>query len=127
MDRLEEAMINLKNSEDASKEECMIKPASKLIGNILKILQKKDYIGEYEYIDDGKAGIYRVELKGNINDCKAIKPRYPVKKDEYTNWKKRYLPAERFGNLIVTTPKGVMTAEEAEERETGGRTIAYIY
>ncbi len=127
MDRLEEAMINLKNSEDASKKECTIKPASKLIGNILKILQKKDYIGEYEFIDNGKAGIYRVELKGNINDCKAIKPRYPVKKNEYADWKKRYLPAEGFGNLIVTTPKGLMTAEEAEERETGGRTIAYVY
>ncbi len=89
MDRLEEAMINLKNSEDASKKECVVKPASKLIGNILKILQKEDYIGDYEYVDDGKAGIYRIELIGRINNCRAIKPRYPVKKDEYTKWKKR--------------------------------------
>jgi len=127
MDRLGEAMINLKNSEEASKEECVIKPASKLIGNILKILQKKGYIGEYEFIEDGKAGIYRVMLKGTINDCKAIKPRYPVKKNEYSKWKESYLPAEGFGHLIVTTSKGIMTAEEADEREIGGRVIAYVY
>lgn len=127
MDRIEEAMINIKNSEEASKEDCTIQPASNLIGDILKILQKQEYIGDYEYIDDGKAGIYRVELRGRINSCKAIKPRYPVKKNEYTKWKKRYLPAEDFGNLLVTTSKGLMTAKEAEERGVGGRTIAYVY
>lgn len=127
MDRVEEAMINLKNSEEASKVECVVKPASKLIGSILKKLQKLEYIGDYEYIDDGKAGIYRIELRGKINYCKAIKPRYPIKKDGYTKLKKRYLPAQGFGNLIVSTSKGIMTAEEAEEREIGGRAIAIVY
>lgn len=127
MNRLEEAMVNLKNSENAGKRECVVKPASKVIGNILKILQKKDYIGDYEYIDNGKAGIYRIELKGKINDCKAINPRYPAKKTEYTKWEKRLLPSKGFGNLIVTTSKGVMTAKKARERGIGGRIIAYVY
>lgn len=127
MDRLEEAMVNIKNCEDAGKEGCIVKPASKLIGNILQILQKQEYIGDYEYIDNGKAGIYRVELEGKINDCKAINPRYPTKKDEYTKWEKRFLPAENFGHIIVTTPKGIMTAQKAKERNLGGRIIAYVY
>ncbi len=127
MDRLEEAMINIKNCEDAGKEECVVKPASKLIGNILQILQKQEYIGDYEYVDDGKAGIYRIELKGKINNCRAVKPRYPVKKGEYVEWEKRFLPAKNFGEIIVTTPKGIMTSDKAKEREVGGRLIAYVY
>lgn len=127
MDILEKAIINLKNSEDAGKDQCVIQPASKTIGNILKLLQKKEYIGDYEYIDNGKAGMYRIELKGKINDCKAIKPRYPVKKDKYDKWEKRFLPAENFGEVIVTTSKGIMTTKKAKERGIGGRLVAYIY
>lgn len=90
-------------------------------------MQKKGYIGIYEFIDDGREGIYKIELKGKINDCKAIKPRYAVKKDGFEKFEKRYLPSKDVGMLIVSTPEGVLTHKEAKESNIGGRLLAYIY
>lgn len=127
VDPVSNALINIKNHENAAKKECMIRPASKLLGSILALIQSKEYIGSYELIDDGREGIYKVELMGRINECKAIKPRYPVKKAGYEKYEKRYLPARDIGILIVSTPQGLMSHKEARTKGLGGRLIAYLY
>ncbi len=90
-------------------------------------MQSKGYIGEIEFIDDGRTGKFRVQLFGRINDCRAIKPRHAVKVKEMEKWEKRYLPAKDVGILILTTPQGIMTHEEAKKRHIGGRLLAYVY
>ena len=127
MDPLADALTNIRNNELQGNDKCVIRPASKLIGNILSVMQKENYIGNFELVDDGKAGIFNVELEGNINKCGVIKPRHAVKKDEFEKFEKRYLPAKNFGILIVTTPQGIMTHYEAKERGIGGRLLAYMY
>ncbi len=127
MDPIADGLVNLKNCEMVGKKECVIKPASKLMGNLLRILQKEKYINEFEFVENGRGGEYHIKLLGRINNCKAIKPRYSVGKDEYNLWEKRYLPAKNFGTLIVSTPKGLMTHKEAKKAGTGGKLIAYVY
>lgn len=127
MDNLANALVNIKNNENAGKSECLVRPASKLIGAVLKIMQKEGFIGDYEFIEDGKAGVYKVQIKGTINDCKAIKPRYSVKKNEFAKWEKRYLPSKEIGILMVSTPNGIITQKEAKALKIGGKLIAYIY
>ena len=127
MDPLADALTNLRNNELQVNNHCTISPASKLIGQVLSTMQKENYIDEFEYIDDNKAGKFEVELDGNINQCGVIKPRHAVKKDEFEKFEKRYLPAKNFGILIVTTPEGIMTHKEAKERAIGGRLLAYMY
>jgi len=90
-------------------------------------MQKWGYIGAFEFIDDGKNGLFKVELLGAINKCGVIKPRTPVKNHELENWEMRYLPAKEFGILIMTTPKGVMTHKQAKEENIGGILLAYVY
>ncbi len=126
-DPLANAMIAIKNAEMVGKREVIIKPASKLIGKVLKIMQENGYIGEFEFIDDGRSGKFRVKLIGKINDCKAIKPRFKVKKHEFEKYEKRFLPARGFGIIIVSTDKGVMTHHEAKKLGIGGRLIAYVW
>ncbi|KZX17764.1 30S ribosomal protein S8 [Methanobrevibacter cuticularis] len=127
MDPLADALTNIRNNELQVNESCSISPASKLIGQVLSTMQKENYISEFEYIDDDKAGKFEVELEGNINQCGVIKPRHSVKKDEFEKFEKRYLPAKNFGILIVTTPEGIMTHNEAKEKGIGGRLLAYMY
>ena len=127
MDPLADALTNIRNNERQVNDHCTISPASKLIGRVLSTMQKENYIGEFEFIDDNKAGKFEVELEGNINQCGVIKPRHAVKKDEFEKFEKRYLPAKNFGILIVTTPEGIMTHYEAKERGIGGRLLAYMY
>ncbi len=127
MDPLADALTNMRNNELQGNKKTTIAPASKLIGRVLKTMQNEKYIGEFEYIDDGKAGKFLVELEGNINQCGVVKPRHAVKKDEFEKFEKRYLPAKNFGIIIVTTPEGIMTHKEAKEKGIGGRLLAYIY
>ena len=127
LDPLANALSHITNSERVGKKEAYIKPASKLIGEVLRVMQENGYIGEFEFIDDHKAGYFEVELKGAINDCGAIKPRYPIKRDEMEKWESRYLPARDFGILILTTNQGVISNKKAKELGIGGKLLAYVY
>jgi len=126
-DPLADALATIKNAEMVGKRECMVKPASKLVGRVLKVMQDYGYIEAFEWIDDGKGGIFKVKLKGNINNCNVIKPRHAIKKGEFEKWEARYLPAENFGLLILTTNKGVISQHEAKKEGIGGRLLAYVY
>jgi small subunit ribosomal protein S8 len=125
-DPLANALSNINVHEKARKKFCVI-PFSKTIGNVLRVMQKHQYIGTFEFIDDPQNGKFRAELLGNINRCGVIKPRHAVPHDQYEKWERRFLPAKGFGILIVSTSQGVMDHLEAEGLETGGRLLAYVY
>ena len=126
-DPLANALSTMKNAEIKGKGTCIIQPSSKLIGGVLNLLKEKGYIGEFELVDDGKAGIFQVNLNGNINNCSVIKPRYPIKGNELEKWESRYLPARDFGLLILTTTEGIISHYEARKKGIGGKLLAYIY
>ena len=126
-DTVADALTKMKNHENASRKECVLRPASKLLKEVLRVMQEKGYIGTFELIDDGQEGLFRVQLLGKINECRAIKPRYAVKKSEFEKFEKKYLPSFDVGTIIVSTPKGVLTHAEAKDKQLGGRLLAYIY
>jgi small subunit ribosomal protein S8 len=126
-DPLADALSTIQNNEERRKHECIIQPASKLIGQVLRILQQKGYVGSFEYIDDGRAGKFNVQLLGRINKCGVIKPRYSVKVNKLEDWEKRFLPGRNFGMLVMTTPNGVLAHSDAHHQNTGGNLLAYVY
>ena len=126
-DPLNDAMCVIKNASTNGKAECEIAPSSKLIGRVLKVMQDHGYINQLEYVEDGKAGKFRVMLKGAINDCGVIKPRYSVKVADIEKYEARFLPAQDFGVLIFTTTNGVVAQDRAKELGIGGKLLAYVY
>ncbi|MGQ4914931.1 MAG: 30S ribosomal protein S8 [Candidatus Asgardarchaeia archaeon] len=126
LNTLADALSAIMNAEMTSKSHIIV-PASKLLGALLRVMQKEGYIGMFEFIDDGRSGKFKIQLLGRINKCGVISPRFPVKHKEIETWAKQYLPARDFGLLILTTPHGVMTHIEAKEKKTGGRLLAYVY
>ena len=126
-DPLADALTLIKNAERIGKLECEVRPASKLIGRVLKVMNDQGYIGSFEFVDDGKSGVFRVKLVGRINDCGVIKPRFNVKRAEFEKWESRYLPARNFGSLILTTTTGVLSHYLAKEQNTGGKLLAFVY
>ena len=127
MDTLTNGLITIINNEMRNKRECIISPASKLLGRVLRIMQLNGYIGEFEFIDDGRLGKFKVQLLGRINKCGAIKPRFPVKVDGFEGWEKTYLPSRDVGLMVVSTSKGVIAHKDAEEKNVGGRLLAFVY
>ncbi len=127
VDPIADAMTRIKNAEHAGKREVVVTPVSNLLREILSIMRKQGYIGDYEIIDDGKGGIAKIKLLGKINACGAIKPRFSVGKFDFEKFEKRYLPAKNFGIMIISTPQGVMTHEEAKQKGIGGILLAYVW
>jgi len=127
MDPLTNALNTIITNEGRHKKECIICPASKLVGRVLRIIQSLGYIGEIEFIDDGRTGKFRVQLFGRINECRAVKPRYSIKINSLEKWERRYLPARNLGSLIISTPHGVMTHNQAQEKNLGGKMLAYVF
>jgi len=127
MDTLSNGLTAIMNNEMRNKNECIISPASKLLGRVLRVLQLNGYIGEFEFIEDGRSGKFKVQLLGRINKCGAIKPRYSVSTDGFENWEKTYLPARNVGLLVVSAPLGVISHREARAKNVGGRLLAFVY
>jgi len=127
MDTLTNGLTTIINNEMRNKRECVISPASKLLGRVLRIMQLNGYIGEFEFIDDGRQGKFKVQLMGRINKCGSVKPRFAVKVNDFENWEKKFLPSRNVGILVLSTPKGVVAHKEAIEKNGGGRVLAFVY
>ncbi|HIH36776.1 MAG TPA: 30S ribosomal protein S8, partial [Methanocellales archaeon] len=119
LDSLASALSTIKNAENIGKRECVLK-ASKLIGSVLKVMQDQGYISSFEFIDDEKSGLFKVQLHGKINKCGVITPRFSVQKTDFEKWEKQFLPARDFGTLILTTSEGIIPHYTAKEKGIGG-------
>lgn len=127
MDTVANGLTSIMNNEMRNKQECVISPASKLLGRVLRVMQLSGYIGEFEFIDDGRSGKFKVQLLGRINKCGAIKPRFSVGTTQFETWEKRFLPSRDIGILVVSTSQGVVSHRKAKKKKIGGRLLAFIY
>jgi small subunit ribosomal protein S8 len=127
MDPLVNALNTIMAHEERRISECIITPASGLVGRVLRLIQGKGYVGEIEFIDDGRQGKFRVQLFGRINECQSVTPRFKSKVNELEKWEKRYLPSRNLGVVILSTPRGVMDHNQAKEENVGGILLAYVY
>ncbi|MDP8012814.1 MAG: 30S ribosomal protein S8 [Nanoarchaeota archaeon] len=126
-DTLSDAINTIKIARKTGKAVCVLKPFSKLLVNVLGILQKNGYIEKYEMISDSRGGFIRVTLNDSLNECKTIKPRISVRFEDLQRYEKRFLPALNFGLLILSTSSGVMTNIDARKNHVGGRLLLYVY
>ncbi|MEM4499804.1 MAG: 30S ribosomal protein S8 [Candidatus Woesearchaeota archaeon] len=126
-DPISDALSKILNAEKSGKGQVIIKPVSKLLMKILDLLQTNRYVGSYQVIEDSKGRYIVLNLVHAINHIQAIKPRFPVKLEDYEKYEKRFLPANDFGIIIVSTNQGLMTHVEAKQKRLGGKLIAYCY
>lgn len=119
---LGDALTKIKNAEFARKKECMV-PASDLIKGVLTVMKKNNYVESFEQ----KENKFKVVLVQKINDCGVISPYYSVTKEDFEKWEKRFLPARGFGILIMTTPQGIISHNDAKEKSIGGKLMAFVY
>ena len=124
---LSNLFATIHNNESRRKKECVIAPSSKFASEVLRVMQKHRYIGEFEQVDDGRAGKFRIQLLAKINKCGIITPRFSVKKDAYFGWERQFLPAYSMGILLVSTSKGIMSHHEATSEGLGGVLVGYVY
>ena len=105
-------------------------PASRLIGEILEVLKRENYIDNFKLLKDTVQGSFRVYLKydpeGNpaINNLRRVsKPGLRV----YAKNNKIPRVLRGMGIAILSTSKGIMTDKEARNQKLGGEIICYVW
>lgn len=123
-DIVADALNMIRNAKKANNRVIKINRISNLLIEVLKIMKQKNAIEKYKINSKEKS----IEVVINeLSDCKSIKPRFTVNKEQIEKYRRRYLPSRKLGTVIVSTNKGLMTHEEAQEKEIGGCLIAYFY
>jgi len=123
-DIVADALNMIKNAKKAKKEVVKTKRISNLLIEILKIMKQKGAIKKYKI--GSKDKLLTITL-GELFECKAIKPRFSADKTQIEKYRRRYLPSRKLGTVVISTNKGLMTHEEAQEEKIGGSLIAYFY
>lgn len=106
-------------------------PASKMKGEITRILHEKGYILSYKIVEGTPYNTIKMALKYHPETKKAA-----VKKIQRisTPGLRKYVGVEDMprvlnglGIAILSTSKGVMTDKEAKDLNIGGEVICYVY
>lgn len=126
-DPLANMMSLILNNESIGRSECLIKPISKVIKEMLRVIKENGYVGSFKEVEDSRGDYIVLNLTGNVNKCGVIKPRYNVKNTNFEEFERQYLPAKDVGILIISTPHGIMTHYDAKSKKIGGRLLAYCY
>eukprot|EP00118_Oscarella_pearsei_P028693 m.2722 g.2722 ORF g.2722 m.2722 type:complete len:131 (+) comp8859_c0_seq1:136-528(+) len=124
---LNDALRSIHNAQKSGKRQVLLRPSSKVIIKFLRVMQKHGYIGEFEIVDDHRAGKIVVNLNGRINKCGVISPRFDVGRRDIEKWVNNLLPSRQFGFIVLTTSAGIMDHEEARRKKTGGKILGFFY
>jgi len=126
-DLLNDALVALRHADRDGRPRVELAPTSKLIGEVLRLFREHGYLTDFAFVPGGRGGKYEVTLSRRINSCGVIKPRLAVRHDDLERFESRFLPAQDFGLLVLSTNRGVLGQAEAREAKIGGRLLAYVY
>ena len=105
-------------------------PSSKFRAKILDVLKEEGYISDYKFLSDAKnKGSLIINLKYN-NGLPVIKEIRRISKPGrriYTKADSIPKIQNGLGIAIMSTPKGVMTDNEARKQNIGGEIICKVF
>ena len=128
-DPIADMLTRIRNANQM-KHLTVLVPASKIKLEILKVIKEEGYIGDAEFVEDGKQGTIKVTLKYTDKKERVIKGITRISKPGLRVYaKSTEMPKvlNGLGIAVVSTSNGVMTDREARQKHLGGEVIAYIW
>ncbi len=131
-DPIADMLTRIRNALTARKLELNI-PKSKIKVEIARILKEEGYIEDYSVGDESPIPMINISLKyfGSRRERRPVITQLQrVSKPGRRVYRKRSeLPIVLSGTgiAIVTTPSGVMTAQQARRNGVGGEVLCYIW
>ncbi|MEX0602053.1 MAG: 30S ribosomal protein S8 [Bacteroidota bacterium] len=127
-DPVADFLTRIRNAAKARRKRVDI-PASKLKRSLADILLEQKFISNVTFLEDGKQGILRIQLKYN-NGKPVITGLRRVSRPGLRHYRKSGELPRVIGGLglaIVSTSKGVMSEVQARKHNVGGEVLAYIW
>ena len=128
-DSIADMLTRIRNAHQARKEEVEISSSRMRLG-IARILKKEAFIKDYKIIESNRKPVlklyfrYGPEKKRIITGLKRVsRPSLRVYK------KKKDIPyvIKGLGIAILSTPRGILTDEEARQANVGGEVLCYVW
>lgn len=128
-DPLGDMLTRIRNGQ-AARKDSVLSPASRLRLNVLEVLQREGYIRGFtqEGSESGPATV-RIELK-YFEGQPAIRELKRVSKPGRRVYSgARELPRVKngLGITIVSTPRGVLSDDEARKENVGGEVLCQVF
>ena len=120
-DPIADLLTRIRNAVSAQHEKTVV-PYSKLKASVLEVLKANKFIADFKVVKNGNISDIEIQLNTElkkVNLKRISKPgqRIYFKKDQIK-------PVLRgYGISIISTPKGVMTGDEARKSGIGGELI----
>lgn len=131
-DPIADMLTRVRNALTAGKLEVIV-PKSTIKVEIARILKEEGYIADYSIGDESPIPLIHVKLKyfGSRRERRPVitQLRRISKPGRRVYRKRNELPVVLSGTgiAIVTTPKGVMTAQQARRDGVGGEVLCYVW
>ncbi len=131
-DPIADMLTRIRNALTRGMPEVVV-PKSTIKVEIARILKEEGYIDDYSIGDESPVPLIKVQLKyfGSRRDRRPVitQLRRISKPGRRVYRKRRELPIVLSGTgiAIVTTPRGVMTAQQARRDGVGGEVLCYVW
>jgi len=105
-------------------------PSSRIKLSIAKILKGEGFISDYEVLKGKPHRVIKIYLKYSDNNQPVLSGLERVSKPGLRVYAQRKEIPKVYGGLgiaIVSTPKGVMTGQQAWRQGLGGELLCYIW
>jgi small subunit ribosomal protein S8 len=128
-DPIADMLTRLRNANKAYHEYVDI-PSSRIKEEIAKILRGEGYVAKYEVHRDEAQGILRIYLKYGKGKKKTISGVRRISKPGRRVYVRKNDIPKVLGGLgiaILSTPRGLLTGDQARSAGVGGEVICYVW
>ena len=105
-------------------------PGSRLKADIARVLKERGFISDFSREGDSKKPSLSVEIRYNADNAPIIEGIERVSKPSrrvYVGWNEIPQVRNGLGIAILSTPRGILTDEQAREAHVGGEILARVW
>ena len=129
MDTVSDFLTRIRNAGHAKHEKLDV-PSSGLKAGIASLLQKSGYIRSFKVAKDDRQSMMRVYLRYNEKGDHIIRSLQRLSTPGLRRYvKAKDIPKVRngYGVAVISTSQGIMTGEEAAEKNLGGELLFQVW
>ena len=128
-DPIADMLTRIRNTIMARHDSALV-PASKMKINIVRVLKEEGFISNYEVFRDKPQRVIKIQLRYGDKKTPFISGLKRVSKSSlrvYTHRTEIPRVYNGLGIAILSTPKGVMTGQQAWRNHLGGEILCYVW